>query len=120
MIYTKNNLDVAQIKDKAYLQELLAVGKELDDHYTSREGVMNFDNLECVKKYKEYDKERKEIDKKCEKAYKEYVNYIQSILKPEGMSTDQSSKIWNYSEKVNIGETLQEVVNTYMDICELV
>lgn len=120
MIYTKNNLDVAQIKDKAYLQELLALGKELNDHYNSREGVMDFDNPECVKKYKEYDRERREIDKRGDKAYKEYVNYIQSILKPEGMSSDQSSKIWKYSEKVNIGETLQEVVNTYMDICELV
>lgn len=120
MIYTKNNLDVAQIKDKAYLQELLALGKELNDHYNSREGVMDFDNPECVKKYKKYDRERREIDKRGDKAYKEYVNYIQSILKPEGISSDQSSKIWNYSEKVNIGETLQKVVNTYMDICELV
>lgn len=119
MIYTKRELDVEEIVDKTYLNKLIAIGEELNRHYQSREGIMDFSVEGTAEKYKKYDAERKEIEERGNQIYKEYVKHIQNTLKPEGMSEAQAEAIWQYAEFINIGYELQEVVESFKDICQL-
>lgn len=119
MIYTKGQLDVTQVEDKEYLNKLLAIGEELNDHYRNRKGPLNFDKKEDVKLYKKYDKERKEIERKGDRVYDTYVDQILKTVSPKGITEEQSRVIWNYVVKERGYATMQGKVDEYLNICQV-